>query len=161
MELLNTDRGQQDREAFEKNRQPMKVRDATFQAKLLRLRDLLTRDVLNELGSEQYEILNPQSADEIVGILYDEQWRINQGPFTGEVMTTSTQDQKPNLPKGWKPPFSVEVSMHDGRFYLCDADGNSLEYDSDTYGSTLVIGGNPEPMEAIAFALNKAYGDIK
>lgn len=59
----------------------MKIREATFHAKLLRLRDLLTRDVLKELGSEQHEILDPQSVDEITGILYDEQWRINQGPF--------------------------------------------------------------------------------
>lgn len=83
-------------------------------------------------------------------------------------MTPSDRDQsqqdreeKPELPKGWKPPFSLEVSMHDGRFYLRNADGESLEFDNDHDGSTLVLGGNPEPMEAIAFALNMAYGDAK
>lgn len=49
--------------------------------RLVRLREVLTKDVLMELGSEQHEIMNPDHADEIRGILHDEPQFIRTGPF--------------------------------------------------------------------------------
>lgn len=65
--------------------------------------------------------------------------------------------ERPRLPSEWEPPFSIEVSMHDGRFYLRDNLGRPLEYDTDHDGNTLVLCGTPEAMEAIEFALNAIY----
>lgn len=64
--------------------------------KLVRIRDLLTKDVLTELGSEEHEIMPPDSADEIRGIVHNEPHFIRQGPFCskaeGKVTDERTRD---------------------------------------------------------------------
>lgn len=65
----------------------------------------------------------------------------------------------PELPEGWVPPFSLEISMHDGKCYMKGKDGKPLDFDHDMDGNQLVIGGDIEPMEAIEYSLNAVYGE--
>lgn len=46
-----------------------------------RIRELLTDEILTELGSEQHEIMNPYHADELKGLLQRKPNLIRTGPF--------------------------------------------------------------------------------
>lgn len=65
------------------------------------------------------------------------------------------------LPEGWQPPFSIQLSTFDGNFYLRNADESSLKFSEDYDGNTQVLGGLPEAIEAIGYALNVAYAPAK
>jgi len=49
---------------------------------LARIRELLTEQVLIEIGSEQHEIMNPDHADEIRGLLHRRPHLVRTGPFS-------------------------------------------------------------------------------